>query len=439
MPSTAKYALNIRLSGPEWEPPGYATATLEDRAWHWQNLGRIALRVKQGEVKAGFGADGKKLKKVKPSSRKDGAKGPPLVPHVEDSRTYRLLAVHVGDGFVTLYWKGHGRKSWSTILGYHAYKKGPRSLPVRNTIGISPKGRRAIRAESFRDWKARMDARAKAAAPKPGPKTRPRPAPLPKGAVVEAELKRGRLKGPGFIDTRALKSKPFPAPKPAPAPKPPAPKPAPSPPQKPPSKPAPTPKPPAPKPPKPVPVPGAPQVVPEPRPRAGEPIPPARPKSPVERAAAIARAAGVETEVITLDRSAEMIGASMAPQVPAFFSSKTLKIYISAEQKLWADPAASMAKSYASRWFSSPDPDHIVHHELGHALHLRHAGEAAYERVKKLRFTEKNRELVAAHVSRYGAEKPIEFVAEVYAGLKAGKSYNEDVMRLYRKLHGPLP
>ncbi|MGN0192651.1 MAG: hypothetical protein ACI4CY_03895, partial [Candidatus Gastranaerophilaceae bacterium] len=44
---------------------------------------------------------------------------------------------------------------------------------------------------------------------------------------------------------------------------------------------------------------------------------------------------------------------------------------------------------------------------------------------------------VALKVSVYSAAGPSEFIAEVFAGLMNGNKFSDDVMVLYRKLHGP--
>ena len=56
-----------------------------------------------------------------------------------------------------------------------------------------------------------------------------------------------------------------------------------------------------------------------------------------------------------------------------------------------------------------------------------------------MKFTLDQKVMVAWHVSRYGATQPIEFVAEMYAGLAAGKQYNHEITQLYLKLKGPIP
>lgn len=149
MPPRAGEPKTIRLEDLISVPPELATVTIDHRATYWRLVGDRALRVKKGEILDGIGADGERLL---PVQRRGG--GPPLVPHRANSRTYRLLALAARADGASLYWRsGGGRTTWPTILGYHAYKHGPRSLPIRNTIGISPEGTREVMAES-EAWRA---------------------------------------------------------------------------------------------------------------------------------------------------------------------------------------------------------------------------------------------------------------------------------------------
>lgn len=162
---------NIRLGRILKVPPELAGVATEHRVAFWRIVGARALAVKRREVAAGIGADGEPLLPVK---REKG--GPPLIPHGEGSRTYRLLALNYRATGATLFWRGGGgRESWPTILGYHAYRHGPRSLPVRNTIGISPDGTRQIMAEGEAwqaGYKAGRDAALKDAMLGKGPKVK---------------------------------------------------------------------------------------------------------------------------------------------------------------------------------------------------------------------------------------------------------------------------
>lgn len=183
---TPAEATNIRLTGVDFEPRGtlWALAGESLRRAYWRHVADFAMDTKRREIRAGIGKDGRKLKPVKKTSRPDGAKGPPLIPHYATSRTQRNLAKSSTASSATLFWRG----GWARILGYHAYKHGARALPVRNTIGISPKGLRAI-AQDGRDWWDRQNRVSTPPAPKPAPRpTTPRPAPVPKPGVAAKPL-----------------------------------------------------------------------------------------------------------------------------------------------------------------------------------------------------------------------------------------------------------
>jgi hypothetical protein len=147
--------LRIVLTGAEFEPtgPAWDRATEAERRAYWRRLAEIAYFVKRQEIARGIGADGKKLPPVKPSSRPDGAKGQPLDPHYGESRTARLLAFSATATGATLYWRASGRKSWAVILGYHARIGGEvRGAPLRDTLGISPRGRKQVAVQARQWW-----------------------------------------------------------------------------------------------------------------------------------------------------------------------------------------------------------------------------------------------------------------------------------------------
>lgn len=143
-------ANNIVLSGPKYEPTDakWRRATLKQRNAYWGKLAEIAITVKRSEILRGIDVAGRRLIPVK---RRHG--GPPLIPRFSGSRTLRLLSErHTARG-ATLYWRASGRRSWATILGYHA--EGAGSLPVRDVIGISPAGEAKVVSESL-DWWAQQ-------------------------------------------------------------------------------------------------------------------------------------------------------------------------------------------------------------------------------------------------------------------------------------------
>src|SRR4051812_4100607 len=123
-----------------------AGATAHQRLRALDHARGYALLLKRRELRRGVGVSGARLKAVKPESRPDGAKGPPLSPHQAESRSQKWLRASIShrNATVTLWWS-HG---WGRILNYH--RDGNRHLPVRDVIGLTPADRRAHEAEMRR-------------------------------------------------------------------------------------------------------------------------------------------------------------------------------------------------------------------------------------------------------------------------------------------------
>jgi HK97 family phage portal protein len=155
-------------------------------------------------------------------------------------------------------------------------------------------------------------------------------------------------------------------------------------------------------------------------------------------AVAIARDAGVAVEPRGHAALKEQFGAPLAEQVAAAYNPKDKKIYINERSSFWKDAAANMAEANKVGWLSSSAPDHPIHHEIGHALHDA-ADPANFKALGSKAFPADHKAYFARHVSRYAASGPIEMVAEVYAGKKAGKTYPDGVMSYYDALGGPSP
>jgi hypothetical protein len=202
-----------------------------------------------------------------------------------------------------------------------------------------------------------------------------------------------------------------------------------------------------------LPLPLPPGPAPAPRPTPAAPAAPTAPTAPaaaptpsedpaIARAVALAEAEGVRIEPKGYALVKAAVGAEEAASTPAIYGPSLKRIEINERNVYWADSVDFMRRAGAGPdpWFSSDDPDHIIRHELAHALHHRAVGDA-YLYGTLRRPLSVNQRAVALKVSRYAAHdrKPVEFVAETYAGLKAGKTYDKQVMRLYRHFRGPSP
>lgn len=111
------------------------------------------------------------------------------------------------------------------------------------------------------------------------------------------------------------------------------------------------------------------------------------------------------------------------------------------------DPEVYGARLASTNYLAVPTMRGVVTHEMGHWLHDANITNSVFSRdfVVKLtgevvspRFKAGSKELeIAQRVSRYGATQPVEFVAEVYAGLRNGVEWDDEVLALYRRYGGP--
>ena len=87
-------------------------------------------------------------------------------------------------------------------------------------------------------------------------------------------------------------------------------------------------------------------------------------------------------------------------------------------------------------------PNHITYHELGHVNHRQVISKEQYVNLKtKEKITEwqSNPDIqkTCSMISPYAGTSPIEFVAEVFAGLANGQNFHPDIIALYKKCGGP--
>jgi hypothetical protein len=154
---------NQPLSGlVEPDVPSWEDATTADKLAFYQEAGKRAVLAKRAELARAIGANGRRMKPRK-YPRPDGANGPVMTPHDEDSRTRRLLAARAWGGGLTLFWHAGSRRKdqkrpWGTILGFHAAGAG--RLPKRD-VRLSKRGINQVRADMRRWWINRVAAATK--------------------------------------------------------------------------------------------------------------------------------------------------------------------------------------------------------------------------------------------------------------------------------------
>ena len=130
------------------------------------------------------------------------------------------------------------------------------------------------------------------------------------------------------------------------------------------------------------------------------------------------------------------IDAARSPRFTAAFevqgSAKTGTYVIAASAPTWAAPIRSAREARRTGQLSTLDPRHFARHEVGHAVHQTRTGALNRQTLPPA-------PRVAGRVSQYAKVNAAEFVAETYAGLRAGKKYDNQVMKEYKRLMGSKP
>jgi hypothetical protein len=123
--------------------------------------------------------------------------------------------------------------------------------------------------------------------------------------------------------------------------------------------------------------------------------------------------------------------------VPAAYEANSDTIYINRQAFFWGHPAESDESAAASGYASTGNPEHAIDHEVGHYMHAHAVGKDAFVGLHHKALPPADKPLVKKAVGQYAASSVNDFVAEVYAGRKAGKTYPPRVNRLYRMYGGP--
>jgi hypothetical protein len=149
--------------------------------------------------------------------------------------------------------------------------------------------------------------------------------------------------------------------------------------------------------------------------------------------------AGVRTLVIDDEVQVNRIWKLAADETAASYRPESDLILINARSKYWQQ--AEIDAAHARGWLSTNDPNHFMNHELGHYANRHNISQQRWDELYN-----DNRPLNAAmaartrkEVSQYAATSRLEFVAEVHAGLKAGKEYGPKIMRDYDRWGGARP
>jgi len=129
------------------------------------------------------------------------------------------------------------------------------------------------------------------------------------------------------------------------------------------------------------------------------------------------------------------VAGDKAANTPLAYVAESNVVAVNPDAALWTDLDIAV-RAGESGFTSSSDPFHFAHHEVGHFKHRNNIGETAYIAIPR---DQTMPEAMAKQVSIYSRTNPVEFVAEVYAGMKAGKIYPADIMAEFDRLGGVKP
>ncbi len=87
--------------------------------------------------------------------------------------------------------------------------------------------------------------------------------------------------------------------------------------------------------------------------------------------------------------------------------------------------------------FEENNSFHVIFHEYGHFRHFNTTSFTALKQRTNEFVSNVKKQKTAGQVSSYAKSEPMEFVAEVYAGLLNGVKYSPEVMALYKTYNGP--
>jgi hypothetical protein len=106
-------------------------------------------------------------------------------------------------------------------------------------------------------------------------------------------------------------------------------------------------------------------------------------------------------------------------------------ILFNADHLAWTDMRGFMKERKEKSFYSTAHPQHIVRHELGHAVHYRALSPEERERIWFTENLEPGELSIARRVSGRAIWNPKELGAEVFAGLWGGVDYDDEVIGLF--------
>jgi SPP1 gp7 family putative phage head morphogenesis protein len=148
----------------------------------------------------------------------------------------------------------------------------------------------------------------------------------------------------------------------------------------------------------------------------------------LERLRRVTRDSGVEAEISAMARQVLTRGRYTVA------TTWDETVFLLSDDNFYDDLPNGMMNAFQDGFLSSDNVDHIAFHEVGHAIWNR-SDKARAVREGRRRVTASLAEMVSARAKRNISE----FIGEVYAGLRSGRTFPDRVLEKYAELGGPTP
>lgn len=117
----------------------------------------------------------------------------------------------------------------------------------------------------------------------------------------------------------------------------------------------------------------------------------------------------------------------------AYYNYDEDRIYFNLHDSYWLDPEANQKKEFDRGWYSTSNRDHIILHEIGHSLLRRKIGVDKYRKLIGIKM-KLDIITIERQVGKYACRDVLEFYAEVYAAVRSGIKYGENIIKEYDEI-----
>ena len=140
-------------------------------------------------------------------------------------------------------------------------------------------------------------------------------------------------------------------------------------------------------------------------------------------------------------RQVRLTGEPAMVQPAGFVSDRPDEFFVNRRWPGWARAADKAQINHQMGWWSTPAPEHPIFQEAGHVLHVATIGRPRFDELERQEIiramTLSDLSIVRDQISYYAARNAVEFVAEVFAMLVAGREISPRILTIYYRLGGP--